>query len=391
MNQETKQFILENIDANIHQLSLQSARFPLVDMPLAIRQINGKQKIKAKVPLFYNTDEILYPVQLSLEQSSSESTANYKSSLCEGNTLVDITGGFGVDCCFMSERFKQAIYIERQEELCKLASHNFKALNKLHIRVIHAETENYLTKMEHADWVFIDPARRSSSGKKVVLLSDCEPDISTLSTLLLQKATRVMIKLSPMMDITAAINELPNTNEIHIISVDNECKEVLLLLDQEKHTDQKIRTINFGKNNKTEVFEFYQEEEAEAQIKYATTAEKYLYEPNASIMKSGAFKLIAKQFGLHKLHKNTHLYTSVKLSLDFPGRIFKVQNQWANSKKELKELTEKNPKANISTRNYPLSVDELRKKLKIKDGGEVYLLGCTVGVDQKVIIECIKL
>ncbi|HET7732383.1 MAG TPA: SAM-dependent methyltransferase, partial [Paludibacter sp.] len=372
-------------------LALQSARFPLVDMPLAIRQINGKQKIKAKVPLFYNTDDILYPAQLSLEQSSSESTAKYKSSLCEGNTLVDLTGGFGVDCCFMSERFKQATYVERQEELCELATHNFQTLNKPHIWVIHAETEKYLIEMEHADWIFIDPARRSSSGKKVVLLSDCEPDVSALSTLLLQQATRVMIKLSPMMDITAAVNELPNSAEIHIVSVDNECKEVLLLLDQENHTNQKIRTINFGKKNKTEVFEFYQEEEAGTQIEYATTAEKYLYEPNASVMKSGAFKLIAKQCGLRKLHKNTHLYTSIKLSLDFPGRIFEVQNQWGNSKKELKELVEKNPKANISTRNYPLSVDELRKKLKIKDGGEVYLFGCTVGDDQKVIIECKKL
>jgi 16S rRNA G966 N2-methylase RsmD len=391
MNEETKQFIYKNIDANIHQLALQSARFPLVDMPLAIRQINGKQKIKVKVPLFYNTDNILYPVQLSLEQSSSESTAKYKSSLCEGNILVDLTGGFGVDCNFMSEQFKQTIYVELQSELCELARHNFRVLNKPHIRVIHAETENYLTEMEHADWIFIDPARRSSSGKKVVLLSDCEPDVSALSTLLLQKSTKVLIKLSPMMDITAAVNELPNTAEIHIISIDNECKEVLLILDQEKHANRKITTINFGKNNKTEVFEFYQEEEAGAQIENATAAEKYLYEPNASVMKSGAFKLISKQFSLHKLHKNTHLYTSVKLSVAFPGRIFEVQNQWGNSKKELKELAEKNPKANISTRNYPLSVDELRKKLKIKDGGDVYLFGCTVGYDEKVIIECKKL
>ncbi len=391
MNQETKQFILQNIVADIHQLALQSARFPLVDMPLAIRQINGKQKIKTKVPLFYNTDDILYPVQLSLEQSSSESTAKYKSSLCEGGILVDLTGGFGVDCCFMSEHFKQAVYVERQQELCELASHNFKVLNKRHIRVIHAQTEKYLAEMDHADWIFIDPARRSSSGKKVVLLSDCEPDVSALSPLLLQKSTQVMVKLSPMMDITAAVNELSNTAEIHIISVDNECKEILLILDQGEHTNQKIKTINFGKTNRPEVFEFYQHEEATTQITYTTVAEKYLYEPNASVMKSGAFKLVASRFELQKLHKNTHLYTSNEFHPDFPGRIFDVKKQWGNSKKELKELTAQIPKANISTRNYPLSADELRKKLNIKDGGDTYLFPCTLENEEKVVIECGKL
>jgi 16S rRNA G966 N2-methylase RsmD len=391
MNQETKQFIHQNTNADIHKLALQAARFPLVDMPLAIRQINGKQKIKTKVPLFYNTDDILYPVQLSLEQSSSESTAKYKSSLCEGNTLVDLTGGFGVDCCFMSERFRRVTYVERQEELCNLATHNFAALNKTHIRVVNAETEKFLTEMEPTDWIFIDPARRSSAGKKVVLLSDCEPDVSALSPLLLQKSTRVMIKLSPMMDITAAVNELPNTAEIHIISVDNECKEVLLILDQEKHTNQKIKTINFVKSNKTEVFEFYQHDEATAQITYTAVAGKYLYEPNASVMKSGAFKLVANRYELHKLHKNTHLYTSNELHPDFPGRIFEIKKQWGNSKKELKELTAQIPKANISTRNYLVSVDDLYKKLKIKNGGDVYLFGCTLANEQKTILECRKL
>jgi 16S rRNA G966 N2-methylase RsmD len=325
-----------------------------------------------------------------LEQSSSESTAKYKSSLCEGNILVDLTGGFGVDCCFMSVHFKQVIYVERQQELCELAIHNFRVLDRPHIQVIHAETEKYLTTMEHVDWIFIDPARRSSTGRKVVLLSDCEPDVSALSSLLLQKSTRVMIKLSPMMDITAAIKELPNTAEVHILSVENECKEVLLVLDQETHANQKIKTLNIGKNDKTDTFEFYQEEENTAQSTYATMVAKYLYEPNSSVMKSGAFKLIANRFGLYKLHKNTHLYTSDKLSLEFPGRIFEVYSQWGNSKKEMIELADKTPKANISTRNYPLSVDELRKKLKIKDGGEVYLFACTLANEQKVIVECKK-
>jgi len=391
MTPETKEFINKHLDENIHQLALQSSRFPLVDISMAIRQINGKQKIKSKVPLFYNNDEVLYPIQLSLEQSSSESTAKYKSNLCEGKSLVDLTGGFGVDCCFMSERFEGATYVERQAELCALANHNYRVLNRNNIEVVHAETEQYLEEMNPVDWIFIDPARRNSSGKKVVFLSDCEPDVSALSLLLLQKAKRVMIKLSPMMDITAAVKELPNTFEIHIISIENECKEVLLLLDQEVHSNPKITTVNLGKNAKKDLFEFFQNEESVAQIGFASGSETYLYEPNASVMKSGAFKLISSKFELHKLHINTHLYTSVKLTLDFPGRVFRVENQSGNSKKELKELADKTPKANISVRNYPLSVDDLRKKLRIKEGGETYLFACTLANEQKVIIECKKL
>ena len=390
MNEETNQFIFENINADVHTLALQAARFPLVDMVLAIRQINGKQKIKTKVPSFYNTDSILYPVQLSLEQSSSESTAKYKSSLCEGNTLTDLTGGFGVDCCFMSERFKNVRYVERNKELCDLASYNFKALGLTKIEVINAETEKYLNEMPVVDWIFIDPARRSSVGKKVVLLSDCEPDVSALSSVLLKKTSRILIKLSPMMDVTAAVRELPTTAEIHILSVENECKEVLLLLDQENHPQQRIKTINFGKNNKVDVFEFLQNEETDAKVTYASSVQTYLYEPNASIMKSGAFKLVAERFDLYKLHKNTHLYTSEQLITHFPGRVFEVQNTFGSSKSELKELTTKIQKANITTRNYPLSVEELRKKLKIKDGGDIYLFACTFANDQKAIIQCVR-
>src|ERR1035437_1410455 len=230
MNIQTKQFITDHEMDDIFELKLNFRSDTETDIDLAIRQINGKQKIKSKVPLFYHTEGILYPVQLSLEQSSSESTAKYKFTLCEGNTLVDLTGGFGVDCCFMSENFQEVTYVERQAELCDLASHNFKALGRNHILVIHSETEKYLAEMEPIDWIFIDPARRSSSGKKVVLLSDCEPDVSVLSSRLLEKARRVMIKLSPMLDISAAVRELPDTSEIQIISVDNECKEVLLIL-----------------------------------------------------------------------------------------------------------------------------------------------------------------
>lgn len=390
MNQETKQFITEHSKDDVFALRLKYKNDPQIDIELAIRQIIGKQKVKSKIPLFYNTEDVLYPVQLSLEQSSSELTAKYKSSICKGNTLVDLTGGFGVDCCFMSGHFKLVTYVERQAELCELAKHNFKVLEKSHIQVIHAETEEYLKEMEAVDWIFIDPARRSSSGKKVVVLSDCEPDVSVLSTVLLEKSNQIMIKLSPMMDITAALRELPTTSEIHIISVENECKEVLLILEQSVQNNKKIKTINFGRNNENQIFEYFIDDELNSISSFTSTIEKYLYEPNAAVMKSGAFKLVGDRFNLHKLHKNTHLYTSQKLLTDFPGRIFEIQHLWGNSKAELKELAQYLPKANIKTRNYPISVDELRKKLKIKDGGDAYLLACTLADEQKIIIECKK-
>ena len=389
MNKETQRFISDNIDTDIHQLALQSIRYPLVDMPLAIRQINGKQKIKSKVPLFFNTDDILYPAQLSLEQSSSESTAKYKSSLCEGNRLVDLTGGFGVDCCFMAEKFVQVTYVERYTDLCELARSNFKVLGRENIDVIMGDSIHYLSKiMDKVDWIYIDPARRSESGKKVVFLSDCEPNVSDLAPLLLEKSGKVMIKLSPMLDITAAVRELPTTSEIHIISVENECKEVLLLLNQLIDNHKKIKTINISKTKTAQIFEFNADEEVNTSVTFTSEISKYLYEPNAAVMKSGAFKLIGSRYKLNKLHTNTHLYTSGNLSIDFPGRVFEVQKVWINSKNELKEMVSRITKANISTRNYPLSVDELRKKLKIKEGGDTYLIACTVANEKRVIVEC---
>ena len=390
MNSETKEFITAHLSSNVHQLALQAGRFPLVDMTLAIRQINGMQKIKSKIPLFYTIDEILYPAQISLEQSSSQSTATYKSTLCEGNSLTDLTGGFGIDCCFMSTHFKQVSYVERQTELCELANHNFKVLGRNHVEIFNQNTEAFLSEMQAVDWIFIDPARRSTGGKKVVLLSDCEPDVSVLSPLLLEKAANVMIKLSPMMDISAALRNLPHTTEVHIVAVENECKEVLLILKKNNDKPLQVFTVNFGKSNHQQLFRFDAHEESNSTSKLSSELGKYLYEPNAAVMKSGGFKLIGNHFGLSKLHDNTHLYTGNELLLEFPGRVFNVNKVWENSKLSLKQLSTEHPKANISTRNYPISVDELRKKLKIKDGGETYLFACTLANEEKVIIECKK-
>ena len=390
MNQATSQFIVENSEKDVRQLALQAERYPLVDMPLAIRQISGRQKIRTKLPSFYANESIQYPAQLSLEQSSSESTALYKSSLCEGKELVDLTGGFGIDCFFMSAHFEQVTYVERHVELCTIAQHNFELLGTKHITVINAESEKYLDEINTADWIYIDPARRSTAGKKVVLISDCEPNVAQLSTTLLAKAPNVMIKLSPMMDVSAAITELPRTCEVHIIAVENECKEILLLLKSESSEPLKIKTINFGKKNSVQTFEFLPDDEQLAYSTFSPEIGKYLYEPNAAIMKSGAFKVIGNKFKLDKLHINTHLYTSNELEIDFPGRIFEVQKVWENGKNEWKNEAKLLKKANLTTRNYPSSVDELRKRLKLADGGNTYLFACTIGKDDKTMIACEK-
>lgn len=390
MNEQTTKFILEFENADILQLALHSKKYPNVDVQLAIRQILGRQKIKSKVPRFYNTSKLLYPLQLSLEQSSSEVTAIYKSELCEGKTLADLTGGFGVDCCFLSSHFERVSYVERQLELCELANHNFKELCLENIEVYNFETEKFLQEMNPVDWIYIDPARRSNIGKKVVLLSDCEPNISLLSSTLLQKSSNLMVKLSPMMDISAAIKELPQTNEVHIIAVDNECKEVVLIIRQGLNKSLSINTVNFQKNKIIQKFSFVVDDEYSAEVQYTSKPGKYIYEPNAAIMKSGAYKTISKIFEICKLHINTHLYTSDKLILEFPGRIFEVVKIWDNSKISMKTLSKQIPKANISTRNYPLSVEELRKKTKVKDGGEIYIFACTISNEDKVLIECNK-
>ena len=390
MNKETKQFISENFDKDVHQLSLRSKQFPMVNMPLALRQIVGRQKIQTKIPRFFLSDQILYPEQLSIEQSSSETTAKYKSTLCEGNTLVDLTGGFGVDCCFMASHFKQVTYVERYSELCKFAIHNFKVLGENHISVINSESEKHLLEMEPVDWIYIDPSRRSSIGKKLVLISDCEPNVAALSAQLMQKANKIMLKISPMMDISAAISELAQITEIHILAVENECKEIILILSNKIDNNIIINTINFSKNSPNQIFRFGIYDESETNSKFTTELGKYLYEPNAAVMKSGAFKLVGNSFGLLKIHINTHLYTSNKLEINFPGRIFEVNKVWGNSKNEIKELVKLIPKANITIRNYPLSVEELRKKLKIKDGGNTYLFACTSANEQKIMIECKK-
>ena len=364
MNINTQQFIDEHENDDIFKLSLQVRKIENIDADLVIRQINGRQKIRYKVPMIYECKDILYPVQLSLEQSSSQSTAQYKTSLCSGNTFVDLTGGFGVDSCFISQNFKKAFYIERDLTLCELARHNFNALGIKNIEAVNKDAVQFLNETPAVDCIYLDPARRSLSGKKVFKFSDCEPDITAIYDLLLAKAEKVMVKLSPMIDLTQVINELEFIDEIHVISLDNECKEVLLIINKIVSNKVLVHTINIIKHHQ-QTFRFYLDDEAQSVSNYSSNILKYLYEPNASILKAGAFKLTGTQFNLFKLHSNTHLYTSDQLINDFPGRTFEVQEVYGNSKTELKRLKTNITKANVSNRNYPITVEAFRKKREL--------------------------
>lgn len=376
MDKITREFIQQHINDDILKLGLQSRKYPEVDYPLAIRQIVGKQKFKKKVPLFFTHPDILFPVQLSVEQASSEDTAKYKSELVSGSTFADLTGGFGVDFYFLSKKFAHGIYVERDKQLCDLANFNFKALGINSFEILNQNAEDFIAGMSEIDFIYLDPHRRSESGKKTIRISDCEPDVSVLTEKMLDRSSKVMIKLSPMLDLRQAIADIPQTTEIHIIAVENECKELLLIINKDyQQKDKKVHlfTSNILKNGMRQQFDFQLDDEVNCEVFYTNSPLQYLYEPNAAIMKSGAFKTIGSRFGLKKFHPNTHIYTDNALKTDFPGRIFSIQEVTGNSKDDFKLLKQKYPKANISLRNYPLTVEKYKKKSEIKDGGDYYI------------------
>lgn len=386
----TLDFIRTHGEADVRALALQARKYSEVDMPVAITQIAGRQAAAHKIPLWSATDGLYYPRHLSLEQCSSELTARYKASLIQGDSLTDLTGGFGIDCAFLASRFKQVAYVERQEELCDIAINNFPLLNLHHITVHHEDAVEYVQKMSPVDCLFIDPARRNEHGGKTVAIADCEPDVAALEELLLSKARRVMVKLSPMLDLTLALRDLNHVCEAHIISVNNDCKELLLLLAQEPTQAVTIHCVNLtSKGNQH--FAFTREEEQEADCDYTDQVEGYLYEPNASLLKAGAFRSIASAYSLRKLHPNSHLYTADTLVEEFPGRVFRVLARGSFNKKEMKELLGEGKKANITVRNFPASVAELRQRLKLSEGGDTYLFATTLCDEQKVLIRCLKI
>ena len=389
ISKETLLFIEENARADVRSLALQAKKHPQVDMAMAVVQIAGRQIAEAKVPSWYRTEGLLYPKHLSMEQCSSEVTALYKASLVEGETFADLTGGFGIDCSFLSRKFKKADYVERQAELCELASHNFPLLG-LQIEVHNEDGVEYLKWMDPVDCLFLDPARRDGHGGKMVAISDCEPDVSMLEDLLVEKAKTVMVKLSPMLDLSLALKTLKNVREVHVVSVNNECKELLLILQKQSISSEVFIHCEHIVNDLHQHFVFTQEQERISDCPLTSQVEAYLYEPNASILKAGAYRSLTQSYEVKKLHPSSHLYVSSHLIEDFPGRRFQVEAVSGFGKKELKTFLQGMEKANITIRNFPSSVAELRKRLKLKEGGEDYIFATTLADESKVLIKCKK-
>ncbi|MDY4873091.1 THUMP-like domain-containing protein [Phocaeicola faecicola] len=391
LSPETLAFIDSHRGDDVRTLALQAKKYPAVDMAEAVVQIAGYQIAEKKVPLWAQTAGIRYPQHLSMEQCSSEVTARYKASLVSGDTLTDLTAGWGVDCSFLARNFRCADYVERQETLCRIAAHNFPLLGLPHVRIHCADAVEYLQSMEPVDCLFLDPARRDSHGGKTVAIAECEPDVCRLEPLLVEKGKTVMIKLSPMLDMASALRDLQYVRRIHVVSVNNECKELIILLRKapdEEETDEGEVIISCEQvvnNSVHQQFQFTFSEEKSAGCPLAESVGNYLYEPGAALLKAGPYRLLATRYGVEKLHPNSHLYTSSGL-VDFPGRRFRVTAVSGFGKKDLKVLLEGVEKANLTVRNFPSSVAELRKKLKLKEGGDTYLFATTLASGEKVLI-----
>lgn len=432
MNQATQDFIRQYQDDDVRQLAFLGSKYPEVDMPFALDQIRGRKMARVKLPRWASLEGIIYPPHISMEQCSSESTALYKAELAarllglpassSGTEMkaeneiefVDLTGGFGVDFSYIAARLGvKSMYVERQAHLCEAAKENFGRLglknaivkNGDGIEVLHSfhpkkkdavsaddslgitydQPRSLLKTNLGLKIIFIDPARRDDAGNKVVSLKDCTPDVTVLQEEMLSKADYVIIKLSPMLDWHRAISELSHVREIHIISVNNECKELLLVLSARNMSENlRIYCINDAQSFVCDELDM---ESSQVKIAPSTLEEmQYLYEPNASLMKAGCFGVLSGRYDARMLSKNSHLFVSREPIAAFPGRSFRIIAVSSFNKKELKRHLSGITKANIATRNFPLSVAELRKRLKLKDGGETYIFATTLSDESHVLM-----
>ena len=395
METKLEEFIREHRHDDVRQLALQAARYPDIDMQQALQQIAGWQTARTKLPEWAATDGIIYPPRLSMEQCSSEATAKYKAKVLDPSpsTVIDLTGGFGVDFSYMARGFQKAVYVERQPHLCEAARHNFQLLGLENAEVVCGDGVEYLKNLpfpfnaQSPLTIYLDPARRDENGKKTYAISDCTPDVVALKDLLLEKAGRVMIKLSPMLDWHKAVDDLGEVVEVHIVSVDNECKELLLVLAKNPAAPLRVVCANIRHDTETELFEFFPSNDNLSIPLFPALRERdFLYEPNASIMKAGCFAEVAHRFGVQPTGSNSHLFLSPQFIPDFPGRKFQIEQVTSMNKKELKHIIGGLTKANITVRNFPLSVAELRKRLKLADGGDTYIFATTLGEKDHVLL-----
>ncbi|MEP4535072.1 MAG: hypothetical protein ABJ004_18395 [Cyclobacteriaceae bacterium] len=379
-----KTFVKENEKSDVNQLLLRKAPEG-VDLKLAADQILSRRKAKDKLPSWYTRENVILPPPLSIEQSSSERTAEYKKSVLKGEHLVDLTGGMGVDLLTLGAQFAKATHVEMDEWLSTVFDHNSKLLSQTSPEVVNQKAEDFLESFVGKATFFIDPARRDTHKKKVFLFEDCSPNVIELMPQFQEKAEQVLIKAAPMIDITLGIKQLHFVKEVHVVSLNNECKEVLFLLDFDFEKEPEIHCVNLTSIG-DETFSFDMASEKEALVKY-DSAQSYLYEPNASIRKAGAFKTIASKYGLSKIAPNTHLYTSQGLIDNFPGRVFEVVGEV--DKKNIKKHFP-DSKANVISKNHPLTPEQIKKKFKLKDGGERFLIGFRNEKNGTQLLSCLK-
>lgn len=425
----TAEFIREYRERDIRQLALQATRFPNVDMPYALDQIQGWQIARRKLPKWAACDGVIFPPHLSMEQCSSEPTAQYKLNLamewaeivesselrvqsseevidnsseqpatlnsqlstlnCHASCMTDLTGGFGVDFSFTSCAFAAATYVERNEQLCHIVEHNLPLLGLNNATVVCADAVEYLSTVEPQTMLFLDPARRDEHGAKTVMLADCTPDVVQLLPKLLEKSRFTMLKLSPMLDWHKAVDDLQGAvREVHIVSVGGECKELLLVLSKVVESELKVYCADLSTASDTSSLFVYTPGSSApvANSKLKTQNSKFVHEPNASIMKAGCFDELAAAYGVSPVSRNSHLFLSDEPIEDFPGRSFVVERVTTMNKGELRKALVGIEKANIATRNFPLTVAELRKRLKIKDGGDVYIFATTTAEGEHLLL-----
>ena len=386
LSEEQYDFIEKNFNLSPSDFMLNSNKYPLWDIKFIAQQLVGRNLAKKKLPTWFETKKLHYPERISMEQCSSEKTGIFKANILPVGSGVDLTGGFGVDTFYISQKVKSIVYCEQNLQLSSIALHNFSQFNKKNIQVYQGDGLTYLRDCSTIDWIYIDPSRRNEN-KKVNYLSDCSPNILNYLPLLFSKAPVLLIKTSPLLDIKKTLSDLLRVKQVYVISVNNDCKEVLYLLEKNFDGEAHISCNNL-KSDKDETFDFTFFEEQECILSYSEPL-KYLYEPNSSIMKAGAFKTIAKYFGLYKIHVNSHLYTSDIQINQFPGRSFTIQNILSPNPKSIPSFLV--GKANLTCRNYPQNIDILRKKLRLKDGGEFYIFATTLLSGNPRLILCKKL
>lgn len=380
-------FINENIGTSISKLALQKNPFQDMNWHTILNQIEAKAKAKEKLPSWFLTPNIIFPYKISIEQTSSEKTARYKATLISGESLIDLTGGFGVDDYYFAQKVKYITHCEIDSELSVIVQHNFKQLKTSNINCHTGDSFAVLSDLNKKwDWIYIDPSRRNEAKGKVFMLKDCLPNVPENLDFYFSYSNAILIKTAPILDISAGLTELKNVKTIHIVALENEVKELLWELQKDYSGTTKIKTANLVKD-KIEIFDFILNENSK--IPTYSLPQKYVYEPNSAIMKSGGFDEVGTFYNLNKLQKHSHLYTSNNL-IPFPGRTFEIHHVIPYNKSEMKIHLEKK-QANLTTRNFPDSVETIRKKWKIKEGGNTYCFFTTDQNNQKIVLLCTKI